>query len=87
MAKLKKTAKKIYYVIPFGNAWVVKNADKTKFTLITESKREAVSFATQLAKDSEADLIVYGKKGEITASKSFGVKARAVAKARATAKA
>jgi hypothetical protein len=83
MSKSKKASKKLQYVIPIGRAWVVQNADKTKFTLITESKREAVLFATQIAKNSESDMIVYGKKGEITASKSFRPRPRAKAAAKA----
>lgn len=83
MSKSKKIANKTQYVIPFGNAWVVKGEDNRKFTIITDKKREAVLFATEIAKRNEADMIVYGKKGEITASKSF----RPRASARATAKA
>jgi hypothetical protein len=42
----KKTAKNIQYVIPVGNAWAVKSGDSAKFTVITNTKKEAIAFAT-----------------------------------------
>ena len=81
MSKAKKTAKKIQYVIPIGNGWAVKASDSVKFLLITDSKREAVAIAKDIAKRNESDLIVYGKKGEITTNSSYSKKGRAAAKA------
>jgi len=73
------TAKKIQYVIPVGNGWVVKASDSIKFLLITDNKREAVSVAKDIAKRNESDLIIYGKDGKITANNSYSKKGRAAA--------
>lgn len=81
MLKDKKTAKKIQYVIPVGNGWAVKSAGNTKFTIITDNKKDAVSFATQIAKRNETDLVIYGKDGKILTSNSYAKKGRPTAKA------
>jgi hypothetical protein len=75
--KGKKISKNIQYVIPVGNAWMVKSADSAKFTLITDNKREAVAVAKEIAKNSHSDLVIYGKNGQILTSNSY----KAVAKA------
>jgi adenine/guanine phosphoribosyltransferase-like PRPP-binding protein len=76
--KAKKTAKNIQYVIPIGNAWAVKSGDSAKFTVITTAKKEAIAFATQVAKHYESELIVYGKNGQILITNNYYKKSRKV---------
>jgi hypothetical protein len=80
MGKARNTAKKIQYVIPVGNGWAVKAAGSIKFTIITDSKKEAVSVAKDIAKRDESALIIYGKDGRILLSNSYSKKGKAVAK-------
>jgi len=75
--KVKKTAKNIQYVIPVGNAWMVKSAKSAKFTLITDNKRDAVAFAKEIAKNTHSDLIIYGKNGQILTSSTYKAAAKA----------
>ncbi len=75
--KGKKTSKNVQYVIPVGNAWMVKSANSTKFILISDNKKEAVAFAKEIAKNTHSELIIYGKNGQILTSSSY----KAVAKA------
>lgn len=53
----------IEYVLPLGNGWVVKNNLASKFTVITDSKKEAMSIARKIAIDKRRELIVQGKNG------------------------
>jgi hypothetical protein len=69
--KARRTAKNTLYVIPVGNAWAVKSGDSAKFTVITNSKKEAIAFATQVAKHYESELTVYGKNGQILITNNY----------------
>lgn len=71
---MRDAAKNIQYVIPVGNAWAVKSGNNTKFTLIASTKKEAVAFAKQMAKNYESDLIVYGKNGQVLLMNSYNKK-------------
>ena len=78
---IKTTSKKktvpidaIQYVFPLGGTgWMVKNSKATKFTLITDSKREAVSVARNLAKTRHNELVIYGRDGNIEKRESYAV--------------
>jgi hypothetical protein len=74
---MRKPAKNIQYVIPIGNAWMVKSANRAKFSLIANNKKDAVAFAKEIAKNLKSDLIIYGKKGEIQTTISYKTTARA----------
>jgi len=63
----------VQHVIPLGNGWVVKSADTTKFTAITDSKKEAVAIATHIAKTKHTDLVVHDKNGTIREHISYAV--------------
>jgi hypothetical protein len=63
----KKTAiiRHIQYVLPIGNAWVVKFSEARKCTAITLNKSEAVSIARDIAIAKKRELIVFFKNGKI----------------------
>ncbi len=68
----KKIIKRInQYVIPLGNAWAVKGEGSIKFTFITDTKREAVTYARGIAVNKNADLIVYNREGKIAERNSY----------------
>jgi hypothetical protein len=64
---------KAQYVIPIGNGWMVKGSQSKKFTVITDTKREAVSIARNMAKNQGILLIVYNKDGKIHEKVSYAV--------------
>ena len=74
MLKEKNLTKLNQYVIPLGNAWAVKGEGSTKFTFITDTKKEALTYAKGLAVSRSVDLIVYGKDGKIAARISYSKK-------------
>jgi hypothetical protein len=74
---MSKSVKNIQYVIPIWNAWMVESANRAKFSLIADNKRDAVAFAKELARNNKSDLIIYGKKGQILSTISFRSMAKA----------
>ncbi len=74
MSKQKSITKLNQYVIPLGNAWAVKGEGNTKFTFITDTKKEALTYAKGLAVSRSADLIVYGRDGKIATRNSYAKK-------------
>ena len=80
MKKSKKVEKKVGLVFPIGNGWIVKTSIKGKLLVVTDTKKDAVSIARDIAKRYESKLIVYGKNGSI-ATTSYAGKRKAVAKA------
>jgi hypothetical protein len=77
MKAKKKVNTNVQYVIPLGNAWAVKSKNGTKFLLISIDKRQAISFAREIAKTSGSKLVVYGKKMQILSSASYAKRAGA----------
>jgi ribosomal protein L32E len=68
MAK-KKT---IEHVLPLGGTgWMVKNSEAKDFTAITDSKKEAIAIAREIAKSKGGILIVHAKDGSIKTKESF----------------
>lgn len=60
------------HVVPLGNGWAVKKEGSKRFTVITETKKDAVTVARQIAKNNKAELIVHGKDGKIQDKDSYG---------------
>lgn len=67
--------KKSQHVIPIGNGWVVKAEGDSKFTLITDNKKDAVAFAREIAKNNHADLFIHDRDGRIKESNSYAKEA------------
>lgn len=61
------------HVIPLGNGWVVKNSAADKFTVISDSKTEAVRIATQIAKQKGLVLVIHAKDGSIQRQVSYAL--------------
>ena len=61
------------HVIPLGNGWVVKNSEAKKFTVISDSKKEAVKIATQIARQNGLELVIHAKDGSIQRQVSYAL--------------
>lgn len=66
-----KTLKSIIFVLPLGNGWVVKNEKAARFMVITDSKREAISIARNVARTKKTRLVVHGKSGLIELKENY----------------
>jgi uncharacterized protein YdaT len=61
------------HVIPLGNGWAVKKEGSNRFTVITDTQKDAIKVARELAKHQKADLIVHGKDGKVREMSSYKV--------------
>ncbi|MDI3319039.1 DUF2188 domain-containing protein [Pinibacter soli] len=73
MMKTSRSALKndIQYVLPLGNGWVVKASKATSFTVITDSKTEAISIARNIARSKHTQMIVHRRNGEIERTENY----------------
>jgi Uncharacterized protein conserved in bacteria (DUF2188) len=60
-----KMRKRNQHVIPLGNGWAVKEEGKTRFSLISQTQKDAIHFARQIAKSNRAELVIHRKDGRI----------------------
>jgi hypothetical protein len=65
-------AKKNQHVVPLGNGWAVKREGSDKFTVITETQKEAITVAREIAKNNQSELVIHGKDGKIRDKDSYG---------------
>ena len=64
-------AKKNQHVIPLGNGWAVKGEGSKQFTVITETQKDAITVAREIAKNNKSELVIYGKDGRIRDKDSY----------------
>ena len=64
--------KKNQHVVPLGNGWAVKGEGNSRYTAITERKREATIIARDIAKNNKSEIVIHGKDGRIQDKDSFG---------------
>jgi hypothetical protein len=65
-------AKKNQHVVPLGNGWAVKGEGNSRFTAITERKREATIIARDIARNNRSEVVIHGKDGKIQDKDSYG---------------
>jgi hypothetical protein len=65
-------SKKNQHVVPLGNGWAVKGEGNKKFTVITETQKDAITVAKEIAKNNKSELVIHGKNGKIRDKDSYG---------------
>jgi hypothetical protein len=65
-------ARKNQHVVPLGNGWAVKGEGNSRYTAITESKRDATTIARSIAKNNKSEIVIHGKNGRIQDKDSYG---------------
>ena len=65
-------AKRNQHVVPLGNGWAVKGEGSKKFTVITETQRDAITVARGIAKNNRSEIVIHGKDGRIRDKDSYG---------------
>jgi hypothetical protein len=73
--KTSLASRQIQHVIPLGNGWVVKSENTTRFTVITDSKQEAIAIATSIAKAKKTGLVIHNKDGRVSNTRSYAASA------------
>ena len=56
-------AKRNQHVVPLGNGWAVKGEGSRKFTVITETQRDAITVARGIAKNNHSQIVIHRKDG------------------------
>lgn len=64
--------KKNQHVVPSGDQWAVKGEGNSKNTRITQTQREAIEIAREIARNQQSELLIHGKNGQIRERDSYG---------------
>jgi uncharacterized protein YdaT len=64
--------KKNVHVVPSNSGWGVKKEGNSKNTANTETKKEAIKVATDIAKNEKTEVVIHGKDGKIQGKNSHG---------------
>ena len=64
--------KRSQHVVPLGNGWAVQTEGRKTATVITTRQSEAISYAKDIAKYHNTDVIVHGRNGKIRVKNSYG---------------
>lgn len=64
-------AKRNQHVVPLGNGWAVKGEGNKRFTIITETQKDAITVAKGIAKNNKSELVIHGKDGRIRAKDNY----------------
>jgi len=65
-------AKRNQHVVPLGNGWAVKREGSRRFTVITETQKDAITVARGIAKSNKSEIVIHGRDGKIRDKDSFG---------------
>jgi hypothetical protein len=60
------------HVVPQENGWAVKGAGNSKATVVTNTQKEAIEAAREIAKNQESELVIHGQNGKIRDKNSYG---------------
>lgn len=60
------------HVTPKGDTWQVKGAGNEKATKITETQKQAIDVAKEIAKHQKTEVIIHGTDGKIRDKDSYG---------------
>lgn len=65
-------AKKNQHVVPSGENWAVKGAGNGKATVITNTQKEAIKIAREIAINQKSEMVIHGTDGQIREKNSYG---------------
>lgn len=60
------------HVVKHPDGWAVKGEGNSKATKVTETQKQAIDVAGQIAKNQKSDTKVHGRDGKIRAGNSYG---------------
>jgi len=64
--------KKNQHVVPNNDKWAVKGEGNSKKTRITQTQREAIEIAREIARNQQSELVIHRKDGTIRDKDSYG---------------
>jgi len=60
------------HVVKHSKGWAVKGEGNSKATKVTNTQKDAIDKAEQIAKNQKSDTKIHGKDGKIRAGNSYG---------------
>jgi Uncharacterized protein conserved in bacteria (DUF2188). len=60
------------HVVPVGNKWGVEDEGNSKYTKITDTKKEATEAAQNIARNQQSDTKIHNRNGRISGGNSYG---------------
>lgn len=60
------------HVVPHDNGWAVKGAGNSKATVVTDTQKEAIGIARDIARNQQSELLIHGENGRIRDRDSYG---------------
>ncbi len=60
------------HVTPKGDNWQVKGAGNVKATKLTDTQKQAINVAIEIAKHQKSDVVIHGMSGKIRDKDSYG---------------
>ena len=69
---INRASRKNQHVVPLGNGWAVKREGSNRITTITETQRDAIVIAREIARNNKSELVIHGKDGKIKDRDSYG---------------
>lgn len=65
-------SKKNQHVVPLGKGWAVRGEGNTRLTTITETQKDAINVAREIAKNNRSEVVIHGRDGKIRDKDSYG---------------
>ena len=60
------------HVVRHADGWAVRGAGNERVTRITDTQREAIQIAREIAQNQQSELLIHGRNGRIRERDSFG---------------
>ena len=60
------------HVVPHEKGWAVKGEGNSKATRVTDTQKEAINIAQDIARNQQSDTKIHGRDGKIRAGNSYG---------------
>lgn len=66
------TRGKNQHVVKHRRGWAVKGAGNSKATKVTDTQKQSIDLAQQIARNQQSDTKIHGRDGKIRAGNSYG---------------
>ncbi|GAA4736908.1 DUF2188 domain-containing protein [Flavisolibacter ginsenosidimutans] len=60
------------HVVPNNGQWSVKGEGNSKYTATTDTQKQAIEIAREIAQNQGSELVIHGRNGQIRAKDSHG---------------
>lgn len=60
------------HVVPHDNGWAVKGEHNSRATVVTNTQKEAIDAARNIARNQQSELLIHGENGRIRERNSYG---------------